>query len=173
MMNKKLIAAIIGLLWVLLALGMIASKQHTLRTGKIVVLETVPVDPRDFLRGDYVVLSYKISRLDLNQIESEKPFYRRGENVYVRLKAQGRFWQAVAVQSKKSSYGGAMFIKGRVEYCYDKQLTLNYGIESYFVPEGQGREIEKNMTGSKSSVSVEAIVDSGGNALIKKVYIDR
>ena len=172
-MNKKPIVLVIGFLWVVLALGMIASKQHTLRTGRTVVLETVPVDPRDFLRGDYVILSYKISTLDLNQIESEKPYYRSGENVYVRLEPKGRFWQAVAVQSKKSANARAMFIKGRVKYCYNKQLTLNYGIESYFVPEGEGRDLEKNMSGRKSSVSVEALIDSNGNTLIKKVYVDR
>ena len=33
-----------------------------LREGSEVLLQTRPVDPRDFLRGDYVVLNYQISR---------------------------------------------------------------------------------------------------------------
>ena len=171
-MNKKLIVAIIGFLWIAIAAGMILSKQQTLRTGRMVVLETVPVDPRDFLRGDYVVLRYKLSSLDLNQIESKKSYYRPGESIYVKLEPKGKFWEAVAIYEKKDGAINGLFIKGKVKYYYDKKLEANYGIESYFVPEGEGRDIEKKMRGNKSSVSVEVVVDSSGNALIKRVYID-
>jgi len=171
-MNKKIILFLVILLWIVLALAMIISKQSTFKTGKAVVLETVPVDPRDLLRGDYVVLRYKISTLDLNQIKSEKMDYRAGEAIYVKLEPKGKFWEPTAVQSKRSSDNG-IYIRGKVRHTYSKQLTVIYGIESYFVPEGEGKELERNTRGSKSSVSVEAIVDSGGNALIKKVYIDK
>ncbi|MEO9124284.1 MAG: GDYXXLXY domain-containing protein, partial [Microcoleus sp.] len=54
-------------LWVplLLQIGLItavpATAVYTLVTGKTVVLQTAPVDPYDFLRGYYQVLSYDIS----------------------------------------------------------------------------------------------------------------
>jgi uncharacterized membrane-anchored protein len=175
-MNKKLIVVIIGFLWIAIAAGMILSKEQTLRTGRMVVLETVPVDPRDFLRGDYVILRYKLSSLDLNQIESKKKWYRYhpGERIYVKLEPKGKFWQAVAIYEKKDGTINGLFIKGKVMKCYyaTKLLEVNYGIESYFVPEGEGRDIEKKMRGNKGSVSVEVVVDSSGNALIKRVYID-
>lgn len=47
-MNKRLIVIIIALLWTAVAVETIGSKQYTLRTGKTIVLATVPVDPRDF-----------------------------------------------------------------------------------------------------------------------------
>lgn len=171
-MNKKLIVVIIGFLWVAIAVGMILSKQQTLRTGRTIVLETVPVDPRDFLRGDYVVLRYKLSSLDLNQIESKKSYYRPGESIYVKLEPKGKFWEAVAIYEKKEGAINGLFIKGKVKYYYAKKLEANYGIESYFVPEGEGRDIEKKMQENKSSVSVEVVVDASGNALIKRVYIN-
>ena len=171
-MNKKIIIVIIGFLWVVIAVGMVLSKQQTLRTGKTVVLETVPVDPRDFLRGDYVVLRYKLSSLDMNQIKSIKSYYRHGESIYVELKPKGKFWEATAIYEKKGDTINGLFIKGKVKYYYDKKLEANYGIESYFVPEGEGRDIERKMRGNKSSVSVEVVVDSSGRALIKRVYID-
>lgn len=173
-MNKKIIVVIIGFLWVAISAGMIISKQHTLRTGKTVVLETVPVDPRDFLRGDYVVLRYKLSSLDLNQIESDKPYYRPGENIYVKLKPKGKYWEAADISGKKEAVADGTFLKGKVRD-YDlktRKLEAAYGIESYFVPEGEGKVIVKNMRGNKSSVSVEVLVDSSGSALIKKVYIE-
>lgn len=169
-MNKKTILVMISFLWVMVAVGLIMSKQYIIRTGKTVILETVPIDPRDFLRGDYVILRYKISTLDLNKIKSEKQYYRRGEAVYVKLKPGDRFWEAVAIQVKRDRDGDRVFIKGQAGYCYNGNLAVNYGIESYFVPEGEGKEIEKNMRGNKSSVKVEVLVDSFGNALIKKVY---
>jgi len=56
-----------------------------------------------------------------------------------------------------------------VSYNYNKKLELSYGIESYFVPEGEGKKIEVNMRGNKSSVEVEILVDRSGNAIIKKL----
>jgi uncharacterized membrane-anchored protein len=171
-MNKKIILFFIAVLWVIVAAAMIISKQSTLRSGKTVVLETVPVDPRDLLRGDYVILRYKISTLDLDHVKSEKPDYKSGEVIYVRLEPKEKFWEATAVQAKRSA-DNKIYIRGKVSYCYSKKLEVIYGIESYFVPEGEGKEIERSMQGRKSSVSVEVVVDSSGNALIKKVYIDK
>lgn len=171
-MNKKTIVTIISLLWVLVALGLIISKQYTIHTGKTVLLETVPVDPRDFLRGDYVTLRYKISTLDLQQIQSEKSYYRNGEAVYIKIEPKERFWEATAVETKRSVSDNGVYIKAKVKYCYNKKLELNYGIESYFVPEGEGKNIEKNMRGNKSSIEVEVLVDSSGNAMIKKVFAE-
>ncbi|MCX5702591.1 MAG: GDYXXLXY domain-containing protein [Candidatus Omnitrophica bacterium] len=171
-MNKKIIFFFIAVLWVIVVAAMIISKQSILRKGKAVLLETLPVDPRDLLRGDYVILRYKISTLDLDQVKSEKPYYKTGEVIYVRLEPRDKFWEATAVEVKRSADSG-IYIRGKVGYCYRKELGVIYGIESYFVPEGEGREIERNIRREKSSVNVEAVVDSKGNALIKKVYIDK
>ncbi|MDP2830646.1 MAG: GDYXXLXY domain-containing protein, partial [Candidatus Omnitrophota bacterium] len=129
-MNKKLIFIAVTFLWIAVAVGLIISKQHIIRTGKTVLLETVPVDPRDFLRGDYVILRYKISTLDLQQIQSGKSYYRRGDRVYVKLEPRERFWEATAVRIKKPVSDSGVYIKARVKYCYKKKLELNYGIES-------------------------------------------
>lgn len=169
-MNKKLIFIAVSFLWIVVAVGLIISKQHIIRTGKTVFLETVPVDPRDFLRGDYVILRYKISTIDLQQIQSEKSYYKQGERVYVKLEPKERFWEARAIKIKMPVSDNGVYIKAKVKYCYNKKLELNYGIESYFVPEGEGKDIEKNMRGNKSSVEVEALVDTSGNAIIKRVF---
>lgn len=169
-MNKKIILIAVSFLWIAVAVGLIISKQHIIRTGKTVLLETVPVDPRDFLRGDYVVLRYKISTIVLQQIQ-RKSYCGQGEKVYVKLEPRERFWEAVAVKTKKPVSDNGVYLKARVKYCYDEKLELNYGIESYFVPEGEGKDIEKNMQGNKSSVEVEVLVDTSGNAIIKKVFV--
>jgi uncharacterized membrane-anchored protein len=169
-MNKKLIFIVVSFLWIAVAVGLIISKQYILRTGKTVLLETVPVDPRDFLRGDYVILSYKISSIDLQQIQSEESYYEQGKRVYIKLEPRERFWEATAVKIKMPVSDNGVYLKAKVKYCYNQKLELNYGIESYFVPEGEGKDIEKNMRRDKSLVEVEALVDRSGNAIIKKVF---
>lgn len=173
-MKKKILVILIACMWVAVAAGFIASKQFTLKTGKTVVLETVPVDPRDLLRGDYVILSYKIGQLDFGRLNSEKKNYSRGEIVYVGLAPSGKYWEAVSASSKRPAASSAVFIRGRITQGWGGRSSVNYGIENYFVPEGMGREFEEALRWrSKVKVIVEAAVDADGNALIKKVYLEK
>jgi len=59
-------------------------------------------------------------------------------------------------------------IKGKVTSQFNNNLIANWGIESYFVPEGKGREIEKDIR----DVSVKVSVDRTCRALIKELYIN-
>lgn len=171
-MNKKIILYSTILLWIALAAIMIVSKQKTLATGRVVLLETAPVDPRDFLRGDYVILKYKIDSLDLKTIRSEKTFYKEGEPLYVKLEPKNKFWQATAITTKKGT-DQAIYLRGRTQYNYHSgNLRVTYGIENYFVPEGEGKEIEKNMQGAKSTIAVEVVIDNNGNAMIKRLFVN-
>jgi uncharacterized membrane-anchored protein len=46
-------------------------------------------------------------------------------------------------------------------------MTLSYGIESYFVPQGTGLAIEE--AARKGTVSVDAAIDEKGRAAIKAI----
>ena len=70
-MTQKIKFFGIGVLWLVIIGGFIFSKQMTLLTGKEVLLKTVPVDPRDLFRGDYVVLRYDISTIDLETVSTD------------------------------------------------------------------------------------------------------
>ena len=62
-------------------IGFIGIRETALFTGTEVVLQTVPVDPRSLLQGDYAILDYEIATL---------PGYMEtrgiGETVYVELR---------------------------------------------------------------------------------------
>lgn len=153
---------------------MIWDRVALLATGREVVLEVIPVDPRSLFRGDYVVLGYDISRYTLppgtTPPAREAPFY-------VTLhKGVGDRWQvaAGAAQWPAQLQPGDVVIKGRVDYVSGQAsdrsqeptvVGLRYGIESYFVPEGSGRELEK-LVGDKK-ISARIAVDGSGNAAIK------
>ena len=56
---RALVAALV--LQVLVLLGLLGYARYPVWFGKEVVLRTVPVDPRDLLRGNYARLRYDIS----------------------------------------------------------------------------------------------------------------
>ena len=142
---------------VFLLLGLIGDKEYTLRTGTEVVLETVPIDPRSLLQGDFAILGYKISDMPANsQI-------RVGETVYVSLREAGEVWVGLDYKLRKPSDERVVFIKGVV----DRPGHLDFGIGTYFVPEGTGRLIERS-----GDLKVVVSVDRRGKAVIKDVLLD-
>ena len=166
-MEKKLFI-LIGIFWLIIIIGFIAIKEFTLQTGKEVLLKTVPVDPRDLFRGDYVILAYEISTIDLNSIWANYTNFKFGDKIYVVLKEE----KGYAIPSKiyrDIPKHESLFLKGTVKYVRAKNLTVEYGIESYFVPEGKGKEIER---ARGKTLDVKVSIDKYGKAVIKSLLMD-
>ena len=70
---------------------MIADRALLLARGTEIRLTAVPVDPRDLFRGDYVVLSYPISRLRADRLEGADEF-SVGQTVYVSPRHEDGPW---------------------------------------------------------------------------------
>ena len=171
-MKISLKAAFIAivLLQVIFILGLVGFKEVTLRFGKEVTLQTVPVDPRDLFRGDFVILRYEISRItpgNRSFIVFINP--KHGDTVYVQLLKSGDVWVAGNVADNPAS-DWDVFIKGKVTNTrsdYRDPIVLSYGIESYFVPEGEGLPIER-AGDVKAVVSVNGL----GDPVIKSLIVD-
>jgi uncharacterized membrane-anchored protein len=152
---------------------MIWERASLLANGREVVLEVMPVDPRSLFRGDYVILGYDISRLN-----APSPTPHRGDDIYVTLqKGAGDTWSAVASSPQPPVGTGPdqVVLKGRVDYISSPaqgpaQAFVHYGIESFFVPEGTGRELEALVREKKLSAIVA--VGAGGDAGIKGLVVD-
>ncbi|MDZ4868888.1 MAG: GDYXXLXY domain-containing protein, partial [Alphaproteobacteria bacterium] len=86
------ILIVVGLQTALLAY-MILDRQAVLSASRTVTLKVAPVDPRDIFRGDYVILTYEISRLDPTKIEGDNTF-GYGDKVLVTLVPNGDTWTA-------------------------------------------------------------------------------
>ncbi len=163
---------LLGLFWLIIILVFIGFKEYTLRTGREVFLKTEPVDPRDLFRGDYVVLNYEISSLDFVKLggESQGEFIR-GEDIYVELDPKSKCASPLGIYRSKPN--AELYIKGKIrrisdDVITDPIITVEYGIENYFVPEGTGRDIE-NLGGN--DLVVRASVDKFGTAAIKAISI--
>lgn len=167
--------ALAGLVQLALIAAMVIDRASILREGTEVLLQTQPVDPRDFLRGDYVVLSYDISRVPAGELKGKS---REGRDpfVFVKLarKADGFYGAVSAHLDPVPVAGGEILIRGRVSswrWCKDcDPLFIRYGLESFFVPQGEGLVLEQARNQQK--LSVVAAVTPSGRAAIKRLLLD-
>ena len=182
-MNQKKILYLTIVFWLLIFSGFILYKEYTLRTGTEVMLKTVPIDPRDLFRGDYVTLNYEISTLNLEEIPAEDSYFEYNDRIYLALELKDGY--GVPKKIYRTPPEDELYIKGMVkdiihdweedeagiitEEPHIKELRVEYGIESYFVPEGRGIEIESQQLTGREGVDVKVVVDKYGNAVIKSL----
>ncbi|WP_440948232.1 GDYXXLXY domain-containing protein [Methanosarcina sp. T3] len=185
-MKQKQIFYLTIIFWLLIFSGFILFKEYTLRTGTEILLKTEPVDPRDLFRGDYVTLNYEISTLDLDRVPAEDPYFNYNDRIYLALALEEGY--GVPKKIYRNPPDDELYIRGTVkQLIYDweenedeliteepriKELRVEYGIESYFVPEGRGMEIERQQWSGEEGVDVKVVVDKYGNAVIKSLLID-
>ena len=133
-------------------------REAALARGREVVLQTVPVDPRSLLQGDYAILDYEIAELP--------PFLRDatpGTEVFVVLREGRGVWTAGPYATRKERVAPDVYIRGTV----NQRRRVDFGIGTYFVPEGTGRLIEQ-----AEDVKVVVSLDRNGRAVIKQVLVD-
>jgi uncharacterized membrane-anchored protein len=159
---------------------MVSDRARILRDGTEVKLQARPVDPRDLLRGDYVTLGYDISQLPAGPLR-DQPAAARNPVVFVRLAPDGDgIYRGVSVHTEPLAVQTPeILIRGRVAYgaacggkgdSFCERLTIRYNLESYFVPEGEGRRLEQLRNQNK--LVVVAAVTSTGQAAIKRLLVD-
>ncbi len=133
------------------------------QSGVEIVLESRPVDPRDPVRGDYVILGYRAERLD--GLPGARP--RAGENVYVVFEHRGRYWDPVTLRTQNLGADewdrGLVAIRARV--VDESPLRVEYpNLGEYFVPQGTGV--------LPSPPDVHVAVSRDGVARIKYLEVD-
>jgi uncharacterized membrane-anchored protein len=169
--------AIVALAQTAVLAYMVGDRVRLLGAGREITLPIVPVDPRDLFRGEYVRLGYDIGRVPVNLLEGPAP--RANDPFYVVIEKQADgAWKPVKVSRAwpKEASPDRVVLKGRAAFASSPWRApssvqqVRYGIESYFVPEGEGKRLE-NLAREKRMAALIA-VDSGGNAAIKGIIID-
>lgn len=168
--------AIVALVQTVVLGFMVFERVRLLKTGREITLPIIPVDPRDLFKGEYVRLGYTIGTLRAGLLEGPAP--EPNVPFYVTLENKGGdAWQAVKVTSAmpNETSPDRIVLSGRTAYRWstknpEAQQFARYGIESYFVPEGQGKRLE-DLAREKKLAALLA-VDRGGNAAIKGLIID-
>jgi uncharacterized membrane-anchored protein len=174
-----LVAAIVAAALQTAVLGyMVESRASILRSGADIKLKTLPVDPRDLLRGDYVILSYPISTIPKAIVTGEVPTSSGRVRLAVRLKAGADgLWTAT-----EASFGALAPQEGSVvlrslpfeyysvaEGALPETLFVTYGLERYYVPEGEGKVLEDAR--NQEELEVEARVSQDGTPQIARLVL--
>lgn len=172
--SSWLAVALVALIQTVALASMVYGRVVLLRDGREIVAEVIPVDPRDLFRGDYVILGYAFGRGQIPVPEGTS----QGDKIYVTLKETApEQWEVVGASAVYETPADAsqVVLKGVVDYVYRSpnepaRASVRYGIESYFVPEGTGRELEKKVLEKK--ISAVLAVGSSGDVAIKALVVD-
>lgn len=173
------IALIVAVAQIAFLYSMIASRSSILRDGKEIFLSVEPVDPRDLLRGDYVILRYNISFIPSSLFQNMPEDFGSDDeykDVFVRLKPdENGIWQAVSARFGQTpepvANSDEIDIRGKARMTHFSDYTslnVSYGLERFYVPEGEGREIESNLGVRPFRMKV-AVTDDGASQ-IKAFY---
>ncbi|MEK7474087.1 MAG: GDYXXLXY domain-containing protein [Candidatus Coatesbacteria bacterium] len=169
--------------WTLLAqllfFGGWAAREEWNRQGPVIVLETAPVDPRDLLSGQYLQLSYRISRLDGVRVTGDLP-RNAGAAVAVRLvpapdRPDGRtVWRAAEIACPgpaipvRQDPAQGVWVTGRfTARRFGGGLGwVEYGIERYYFNEARVKEFASRRSGA---FLVECTVGRDGRLAIRRL----
>lgn len=132
--------------------------------GTEIVIKTIPYDPRDIFRGDYVVLNYEINVIknefiseeikELGDPEDEYSYYDelKTKDIYVILKEVDGVHVIESAVLKKPKKG--IYLKGKYDYTVgswdqktSKRITegirVDYTLDKFFVSENTGKDLEE------------------------------
>ena len=177
MSGKKLVfaAALLAIAQIAFLSWMIAGRAAILRDGQEVLLKVEPIDPRDLLRGDYVRLGYEIRNVPVKLVANAPAgeFLTGAGPIFVRLgKDPDGYWRARSAslgEPQGQPPAGEVDIRGMVSGGWtlgpEASFSADYGIDRFYVPEGEGRAIETDMR--ERPFGILAAVASDGTAQIK------
>ena len=169
-MKLKLLILVLALqtAWLL---GMVFTQEYARAHGQVVLLETPPVDPRDLLSGDYLMLRYKISDVPTHlfspPVKKDLPY---GTKIFVALAPGTNQFYAVTRASTNalvSVSNTEVVLSGKSTYAWwnaTNSIHVEYGIERYYVAEGTGNP--------QGKLTARAVVPASGRANLQQVFLD-
>lgn len=155
-MNKRTRYVILAcLVPILVLIGMTVIPLYTIYKGQEIVLATVPVDPSDPFRGDYVSLRFEAEEVPVKLVEQEildKQNRLNGTRVYVSLTEVDGVYRPSKVSLEKPKKG--IFLKGNYRYTgrawdpvhqleTEEVAFIEYSLDKYFVEDDTGLEWER------------------------------
>lgn len=136
-------------------------------TGTEVTLALAPIDPRDLLRGDYVILNPQINVVEAGDLADS---VYQDDPVWAVLEADEEGIHRAVALLDAAPEDGRLAIRGRVRgHRAGQSLAVDYGLDAFFVPEGQGLDIERM---PRDRVRLVVAVSAGGAAAPLRLMAD-
>lgn len=131
----------------------ILTKEKTLKSGRLVLLELRPVDPRSLMQGDYMDLSYAISENFREQVNSKRGY------CVVKLDSNS-VASCIRFQKNKTPLHPNEYL---INYTSPSPWHMNIGAESFFFQEGDSKKYNAAKYGALK-------IDENGNSLLIGLY---
>jgi uncharacterized membrane-anchored protein/uncharacterized membrane protein len=157
--TRNLLIAALVVLQVVSMSAQITKSEQLLANGQLIKLQLVPYDPRSLLQGDYVRLQYTISEPDLSDGMKESFIFQSKASIVIGPDPQGVYQYKRIYENGEALQQGEVRINGR----WNGYDGFVYGIETYFVPEGTGLEVERN------AKFAEVKVSASGDAILVRL----
>ena len=177
---KKRLFIIIFIIFCILQLSlpgyMILKTYVNLASGKAVKLECALIDPYDFMKGRYINLHYVIRDVSAD-VFPDRGRIKNNSDVFCLLEEINGYHRIKSVIMNKPGKK-ELFIKARIESYYDKnsKIFLEFDFDRYYMQEDLAPLADKIFArGSfeKLKPAVLLSVDDGGEAVIKKLFINK
>lgn len=167
-LTHKILFALCIALQIILIGTVFGVRYYTRINGAAVVVHASQYDPRDLIRGDYLLLSYDIGMMNKYQIDNGLDV-KPGDVVYVSLEKSSytNYWQVRRV-SHAPPQDFPVFLKGTVASVDPgNNVRVVYDIERYYIPAGTGLDYR-----SETGYEVALRVDRSGSAIIESLKKD-
>ena len=137
-----IVIALLGLALVLVVMTMnIAKYEAHLATGDTVLLALAPVDPRGFMQGDYMTLSYALERDVFAALNRDPGSYPTNEQGYVIVALDkhnvGQFLRLAVDNQPENLATNEIAIHYRI-----RNGTMQLATNAFFFQEGHGEAFE-------------------------------
>lgn len=153
--NKKILGMFLWSIFIFFA-WFIAINEYVLMSWEKVYLKTIPVDPRDFLRWDYVILSYEIEHDKQTKDFIKSNELKKWDILYFQLnKDENNLWTLENISFNKPE-NNKLYIKWVYNDPESWRITpFDLWVWKFFVPEWRWREVERIISWIEVLVSVE------------------
>lgn len=151
-------------------LKMIYDSEITEKEGKEFKFKTVPVDPTDFLRGKYIVLSYNIE----NYPTLDTTFVG-GDYAYAVLKEDSDGFAAIASLHHDTPEDEENYVFANVHSNYAGRINLEFPFNRFYMNEHKAKDAEiayAEYSEKKAKPAYAIVAVKEGNAVVKDVMVD-
>lgn len=178
MRNRKKSFFIVLLVPLLILLLMAVKPASAFLFGEKIILESMPVDPRDLFYGDYINVNLAITEIPMEKVNEDvrqalKEFEDNNRyspiTVYTILTQDEGIYSAKEVRLTKPE--DELYIKGKVHYYspeYDSSLMIDYQLNRFYVEENTGKAIEEVAQNGKVHIAVKVM---NGYPLLDEVIL--
>ncbi len=161
MISKKYLIISVVSVWVISTLSFVWYLEYVKNYWDTLILKAEPVDPRDILRWDYVILSFPDLRPNTSSFSWTEIYAS-----YSKWQDNKLVWSILFSRNKPEN---SLFIKwklGKTRWWSD---VYEYWFESYFVPEWRWLEIERAIR--EHQVEAVLSIDKSWRWIVKEILI--